>query len=485
MPSRARARLAAVGVTAAAALALPLTAVAGQAAPTPVTAAVGSGVGPDDPAALSRAVLAAALEAQELQAQAAPMSTLAAPDESARAGATPDGGKPGTPAPGKPGPSKPEPAKPGKPGPGRPGPGIPDPRAQALDDAVRALVADGALAVTARVETPDLRWAQAAGKRELGRPAPARVDDAYRIGSITKTFVATLVLQEVERGTWTLGTRVEDVLPGLLPGHPEVTIEHLLSHRSGMPTGTDTLLLSRIEDPESIEDQVAALGEEYTQADHVAAALATPWLFEPGTDWSYSNAGYVVLGLLLEEVTGQDLAHLLRHRVLRPAGLRHTDLPDQPRAHGPFLVEAMYTGEYGAGWYSLPDLDPSVFGAAGAATSTTADLLRFGDSLLGGRLLRASTVADMATPRTPEPIDYGLGLYRVPDPCAPAGSGAYLYGHDGVTFGTLSLALSSPDGERSFAVGVTGRDLSGSEVPLYDLNELLVPVFLATCSATS
>jgi D-alanyl-D-alanine carboxypeptidase len=109
-------------------------------------------------------------------------------------------------------------------------------------------------------------------------------------------------------------------------------------------------------DPTSLDEYFAVLGEDYTDADHVAAALATPWPSDPGTVFSYSNAGYVVLGMLLEEVTGRDLERLLRDRVFRPAGMPRTDYPDEPQSRGPFLAEAAYTGPRtsgapgGTGW---------------------------------------------------------------------------------------------------------------------------------------
>ncbi|WP_203708998.1 serine hydrolase domain-containing protein, partial [Cellulomonas marina] len=428
------------------ALALPLAVPLGAA---PAVAAA-PGPGTEDPTATARAVLEAARAAQA--AVAAP----AAPSASRAAGPA--------------GPASPtSPAGPGD-------------DAAALGAAVDALVAGGAVAVTARVDTPDGTWSDAAGTRELGGRAPAHDTDRFRVASNTKPMIATLVLQQVERGALSLGTRVEDVLPGLLPGHPEVTVEHLLSHRSGMPTGTDALLAARMSDLTSLEQLFAAMGQDYTDADHVAAALATPWVAEPGTAFSYSNAGYVVLGMLLERTTGRDLGDLLREGVFRPAGMRHSAFPDEPQHRGPFLSDAAWTGTQGLGWRSLTGFDPDVFGAAGAVTSTTRDLSSFTAALLSGRLVDPATVADMTTPRSDEVLEYGLGVYRVPDPCvAPGAEPAYLYGHDGASFGTLSLALSSPDGERRVTLGVTGRDLTGGTEPLYDLGTLLVPMLLSTC----
>ncbi|MEU4363573.1 serine hydrolase domain-containing protein [Promicromonospora sp. NPDC023987] len=360
------------------------------------------------------------------------------------------------------------------------GPGTPadDALSAALDD----LVADGAIAVTARVETASGSWSDAAGTREREGRAPARARDRFWVASNTKPMVATLVMQEVEKGTWTLDTPVEDVLPGVMPAG--VTIEQLLSHRSGAPTATDWIVGSRMTDPTSLDEYFEVMGQEVTPADHIEALQSAPWVHEPGTDFSYSNAGYVVLGLMLEEVTGRSVENLLEHRVFAPAGMRQSAYPDDPGVRGPFLHESAYTGPEGAGWYDLDHWDPSLFAAAGAVTSTTEDLADFTEALVTGRLVDAETAEDMLEPRTVDHElfpDYGLGVYRVPDPCVPGG---WLYGHDGASLGTLSMTLTSPDGERQLSFGVTGRDYAYpvyTDEPLYDLNSVLVPMLQATC----
>jgi D-alanyl-D-alanine carboxypeptidase len=351
-----------------------------------------------------------------------------------------------------------------------------------LDAAVDALVADGAVAVTARVETAADTWSDAAGTREREGRAPAKERDRFRVASNTKSMVATLVMQEVEQGTWTLDTPVEDVLPGVLPAG--VTIEQLLSHRSGAPTATDWILTSRAADPSSLDEVFAVMGQEVTAADHIEAVQSAPWMNEPGAGFSYSNAGYVVLGMMLEEVTGQSVERLLHQRVFAPAGMRQSAYPDDPGVRGPFLHESAYTGPEGAGWYDLDHWDPSLFDAAGAVTSTTEDLMDFNEALVTGRLVDAGTAADMLEPRTTGQEafpDYGLGVYRVPDPCVPGG---WLHGHDGASYGTQSINLTSPDGERQLSIGITGRDVAYpyyTDEPLYDPTDLMVLMMRATC----
>lgn len=353
------------------------------------------------------------------------------------------------------------------------------PVTDALDAGMAQVVADGAIGVAVRVDTPTLTWAGADGVRAQGRHAPAGWQDRFRVASITKTMVATLVLQEVQAGSWTLDTRVEDVIPGLFPEHPEVTVRQLLNHTSGIPNGTTELLLSQMEDRNSLEELLAALGRDYADQDHIDVVNAVAWT-EPG-EFLYSNAGYVALGMLLEAQTGRTVESLLRQRIFTPAGMRHSSYPDDPGLNGPVLREDAWVGPvWGDGWLRLAGFDPDVFSHAGAAVSTTRDLNLFNEALLTGRLVEPELLAQMLTPVEGAPMPYGLGVYAVPDPCAAPDEPAFLWGHDGLSFGTQSVVLGSVDGTRQLSLGVTGRDSSGPE-PRWDLADVLVPALLATC----
>lgn len=356
---------------------------------------------------------------------------------------------------------------------------------RALDQAAQGLVDDGAIGVTARVDSPGFSWRGSAGHREVDRERPAQPQDRFHVGSITKTMVATVALQEIEDGNLSLDTRVNDVVPGLFPGQPDVTVEHLLSHRSGARTASVELIATRMTDLSDWNQFIAAIGEDYTQQDHLDVVNELPWLFEPGTDFSYSNAGYVALGMVLEEATGEDLEDLLEDRVFDEAGMRHSSYPDDPQHRGRFLTGAMWTGGAdvgGIGWQSLRGFDPDVFDAAGAVVSTTRDLNRFTEALTSGELVDEDLVDEMVTPRTGDIGGYGLGIYRLPDPCTDPGEAPqWLYGHDGLTFGTAAMVYSSADGTRQVSLGATGRDMTSAQPLTYDVNELLLPMLEATC----
>lgn len=320
----------------------------------------------------------------------------------------------------------------------------------ALKAALQGLDAGGAVGAVAQLRVPGDRWSGAAGVSDQRTGRPARTWDTTRIASITKPMVATLVLQEVQRGRWTLHTTVGQVWPGLLPGHDAVTLEQLLSHRSGAPDFLAALLADVTTEPEFM----AAISRPRTDHELVAAANTLPWLFTPGTDFAYSNTNYVVLGMLLAKVNHQSLARLLQRRVFWPAGMYGTRY-ETGVIRGRHLAEYAVL-ETGAPLTALPRFQGSMFGPAGAMVAPMGDVNAFFRALFTGRLLSPRLVADMQRPRTTGELPYGLGLLSLPDPCGPPG--AQLIGHDGASFGTISLALSTPDARRQLAVSFTGRD---------------------------
>ena len=349
---------------------------------------------------------------------------------------------------------------------------------EALQHDLGRVRGQGAVGVVGAVRGHHARWKGAAGVRSIDAARGARADDTFRVGSITKSMVATLALQQVQAERWSLHTTVGDVLPGLLPGHDDVTLEQLLAHRSGLPDYVSTLIAG-VSTPEQL---LSVVRRHYTDRQLVDAALTQSWSFAPGTDYSYSNTGYVVIGMMLERVTHHSIRHLLRARVFRPARMHHSSFPTHlPGFRRPHLTEyATFERPY-----NVDDTNPSVFSSAGAVVSTASDLDRFYRALFTGRLLRPDLVSTMATPRTLESGKpaYGLGIYRVGDPCpGPDGEQQYLYGHDGATFGTLSVTFTSADGQRQASIDYTGRNYQTVPPPTgKPANDFLVDAFSQTC----
>ena len=158
------------------------------------------------------------------------------------------------------------------------------------------------------------RTGRCTAKREasptVSRPTPMRGDERFRIGSITKTFVAALVLHLVEDGRLTLGDSVERWLPDLLPDGRSITVRELLSHTSG--------LFDYVEDERVLRNT----GRRWMPKELVAVAAAHSREHPPGGSFAYSSTNYILLGLIAERAGGATLERQLRARLFRPLGLR-------------------------------------------------------------------------------------------------------------------------------------------------------------------
>jgi D-alanyl-D-alanine carboxypeptidase len=292
--------------------------------------------------------------------------------------------------------------------------------------------------VVAVVDDGEDRVAEALGAARLEPRRAARVSDTTRVGSITKTFVATAVLQQVAAGRIGLDEPIERRLPGVVPGGGAITVRMLLQHTSGLFNYTD--------DEDAVRAQLADPTRHVDPQWMLDVAFAHPAGFPPGSDWSYSNTNYIVLGLLLEKVTGRPARTVLDRQIIRPLKLRHTYLATDGSWRGPHLHGYATPGAFGNDDYlDLSSWDPSWGWTAGALVSDPADLATFYRALMSGRLLPAAQLRAMTTTvRTPAPeLRYGLGLYRLQTVCGP------VWGHDGGIPGYLTEAFTDRRGTRS------------------------------------
>jgi D-alanyl-D-alanine carboxypeptidase len=283
------------------------------------------------------------------------------------------------------------------------------------------------------------------GYADVEAKRPMSVEDRFRIGSVTKSFVATVVLQLVAEGKLSLDDSVERWLPGVVPNGSAITVRQLLSHRSG--------LFDYVGDKQILAPYLSGhLDHVWTPLQIVRMATRHKPLFAPGADGkqSYSNTGYVVLGLVIEKVTGHSLAEELNARIFRPLRLEHTSFPASPKlagrhAHG-------YTRVVGPTPVDITEISPSLFGAAGGIVSTSADLARFYRALFQGRLVSRRLLSEMKARegRAAGHADllYGLGLYRQPLRCS------LVWGHNGDVPGFDTNAFSSGDGAHQIVVMV-------------------------------
>ena len=276
-----------------------------------------------------------------------------------------------------------------------------------------------------------------------------RADDYFRVGSNTKTMTATVILQLVQEGRLRLDDPVSAYYSGV-PNGDTITIAQLLDMRSGLPNYTY--------DPAFVQQPQKAWQPE----ELLALSFAKPVDFPPGAAFEYSNTNYILLGLVIERVTGMAASEAFQRRIFEPLGLEHTSLPalsdnqiPGPHPHGyMFLTDGatldnieLTPDEQAAALAGtlepndVTEWNPSPGWTAGSAISTAEDMAVYTKALVTGGLLDDKTQqARLASirpvdPSKPDGPGYGLGLARIPP---------NLIGHDGQIPGYTTLAAYDP-----------------------------------------
>ncbi|QES58585.1 hydrolase [Streptomyces venezuelae] len=340
----------------------------------------------------------------------------------------------------------------------------------------------------AEVRDGDHVWRGAAGVADVVTGRPVTADMRHRVGSVTKTFTAAAVLQQVECGRIGLDTPIGRYLPELVPGErgDAITVRMLVNHTSGLaeylPYAYPSLKAYPVladTGPESLEDT------RLTRFDPVALigmGVTAPAVGAPGgTPGVYSNTNYLLLGELLARVTGSTAERYITRNVIERAGLRNTGFPAGPYVDGPHsrLYEA---------WFGMidPPRDHSVHdmswvGPAAALISTVTDLNRFFGMLLAGKIVAPSSLAQMqrtvpVVSQEGTTIDYGLGLHPLDAPGQET-----FWGHGGTVWGGGTLAMTRADGKRQMSVAVNLQrwnrlDPSGRPQP-HPIDEALAALY--------
>ncbi|WP_234382199.1 serine hydrolase domain-containing protein [Streptomyces sp. XY332] len=337
----------------------------------------------------------------------------------------------------------------------------------AMDDVHRA----GVPGVYGEVRAAGRTWRGASGVADTTTGRPVSADMRHRVGSITKTFTAAAVMQQVEQGRIRLDAPIGGYLPRLVPGERgrRITVRMLLNHTSGIPDYVPYAFPSlQADSPASLDDNRF---RQFTPEELIELGLAAPPAGEPGGPTGvYSNTNYLLLGRLLERVTGTTAEEYITRNVIDRAGLRHTAFPAGARIEGPH--SRMYESLYGL---IDPARDYSVYnmswtGTGAALVSTMEDVNRFYGRLLDGGIVSRSSLTQMQRTVPGRALDgttieYGLGLHKV----VIADCGTF-WGHDGTVWGAAMMSLTRADGKRQMSVAVNlarwnERDSSGRPQP--------------------
>ncbi|NJC25987.1 serine hydrolase domain-containing protein [Neolewinella antarctica] len=309
----------------------------------------------------------------------------------------------------------------------------------ALDGFLDTLAAhDQAMGVVSFFQGDEEVYRYAIGYADPTQTRLTTSDDVFRVASITKTFTTVIIHRLVEAGELSLSDKLAKYYPGL-PGADTITLDQMLRHQSGLHNYTEDA------------DIMDWIGTDQTPEQLIARIKAQPLNFEPGTDAAYSNSNFLLLGYIATTVSGKDYRQLLRDHVLEPAGLKNTYVGGSIDAERGEVVSFEWLDD---GWVAVPEWSIPNAGAAGAISSTAADLNTFYRKLLRGELLPAATVAEMMEFKN----ELGQGLLTFPfyDKVA--------YGHNGGIEGFETLAAHFPNDDVTFTFLSNGVNLPNNDV---------------------
>jgi D-alanyl-D-alanine carboxypeptidase len=322
--------------------------------------------------------------------------------------------------------------------------------AASIDKAARAAVAAG--------ESPGLEVAvvkdgravlvKSYGSANLEQHVPVSNSSVFRVGSVTKQFTAVALLLLAEEGKVSLQDKLSKYYPNF-PRANDITLEEMLHHTSGIFNYTS-------------EPNFAVDGMIHRSTDEMVefiGKLPKTQDFEPGTDWSYSNSAYFILGGVVEKASGESLAKVFKSKFFTPLGMTQSALDEETeivsgRARG-------YSGSAPGKFTNAPFISMSIPGGAGSVRSTAGDLTKWNAALYGGKILKPASLAAMLTPgKLSSGENSGVAMAKMMAAAgAPAASANQEYGY--------ALFLSQDQGHRKIdhGGGIYGFSASLSEFP--------------------
>lgn len=335
------------------------------------------------------------------------------------------------------------------------------PLKDSLDAIVARHIRDGVPGIQVMVKDADGWYVTSQGFAQVEGKVPFRDNMVAWVYSITKVFTATLTLMSAEEGRVDLDRTIDTYLPvnliGKLANYHRITVRQLLNHSSGLRNFTVMPAY-----------QLAQLNQPFKQPDlmeQLAYVYGKPAMFEPGTDFYYSNTNYLLLQKILERVNGTDYRTLLQTKIVEPLQLKHLYyIPDnaqwQALGFPNYYFERHADGqlENVTAWHNA--IGQSLEGYGGIAANGQ-DIIRFYEALLEGQLIASTSLEQMKTwitgQASTEP-DYGLGLeyFTFGDPKIPT------FGHEGDNLGGTTMVLYIPEKRRYLFISENaGRQLFG------------------------
>ena len=270
-------------------------------------------------------------------------------------------------------------------------------------------------------------YVKAKGKSDINKRTEMNLDDKFRIGSVTKTFVVTVLLQLVDEGKLQLDDPINKYFPDF-PNGSNITVRMLANMSSGIFSYSETA---------AFEDSLTNNPfKQWTPKEFIELSLSEKPNFEPGKGFHYSNTNFILIGMIIEKITGNSLKSEIENRILKPLNLKNTSFPDygaalpEPYSHG-FMIDSTgkltdYTEGYDISWAW----------AAGAMISDMADMKTWAEALGTGKMISAESQKERLkwVEVAGSPAKYGLGIFTVQG----------FMGHDGGLPGYTNITMYDP-----------------------------------------
>jgi D-alanyl-D-alanine carboxypeptidase len=320
-------------------------------------------------------------------------------------------------------------------------------RLQAALDAITSNAA-GPPGASVLIERGKRKTYLSSGIANLGSGAAPRPALRMRIASMAKAFSGAVALRLVDDGKLHLDDTVDEVLPGLWPLAGDTTLRQLLQHTGDLP--------DYIRDQDFIDELMADPAQYMTPEELIGYVSDKPPVPAGGGKYEYSDSDNILVGLMAEAATGRSYESLLRRYIYRPAGMKHTSLPNTIAMPRPFMHG--YTISNGTPADDSELINPALAWASGGIVSTPRDVVRFFRSYLGGDLFdrklqrqQFDFVKGSSSPPGPGENDAGLGIFRYHTRCG------VIYGHTGSFPGYRLFAASTKDGKRTISFSVNSQ----------------------------
>ena len=309
-----------------------------------------------------------------------------------------------------------------------------------LDDYLSALETNnkfmGSVAIS---KNGTIIYSKIMGYSDVENNVKAQENSKYRVGSISKTFTAVLILKAVEENKLNLSQTIDEWFP-TIKNAKDITIAHLLYHRSGIRNFTaDGDYLTWNTQPKTEEEMIAIISK-------------TTSVFQAGSRASYSNSNFVLLTYILEKIHNTSYAELLEKYIAKPAGLNNTYLGGIIKPYKNECKSYNFLGD----WKPASETDISIALGAGGIASTAIDLTKFSHALFSGKLLKSESLEKMKTIQD----NFGLGLLQMPfyDKMS--------FGHSGGIDGFAAVFSHFSDGDISYALTSNGVNYNINEINL-------------------